>query len=143
MSTPPSPAPAPAGPATLLSDPVKAWRDWFVRNEREWSEALTRLMKDDGVARAVGQEINTALHAQQMLAQGMATPLALLNLPTRDDVVALGERIGQLEDAVARIEAALVQALRAGAAGTAGTAHAPARTRQPPKAAKASAARRR
>lgn len=135
MKKPPSPPPASTPDptaATMLTDPVKAWRDWFVRNERDWSESLTRLMKDDGVARAVGQEINTALHGQQMLTQSMATPLAMMNLPSRDDLVALGERIGQLEDAVARIEAALVQALHAGAPDA---TRKPARTRKPAKAA--------
>jgi hypothetical protein len=44
-------------------DPMQAWREWFVQSEREWSEALTRLMKEDTTARAVGQEINAALYA--------------------------------------------------------------------------------
>jgi hypothetical protein len=96
-------------PAPSTPDPLKAWRDWFVKNEREWSESLTRVMKEEAVARAVGQEINAALYSQQMLTQGMAGPLAAMNMPTRDDVNALGERLGRLEDAVARLEATLVQ----------------------------------
>ena len=90
-------------------DPMKGWRDWFIQSEREWSEALTKLMKDDVSARAIGQQIHAALHQQQMLTQGMASPLAMLNMPTRDDLVGLAERLGRLEDAVARIEAGLVQ----------------------------------
>jgi hypothetical protein len=62
-------------------------------------------MKDDNVARAVGQEIHAGLHRQQMLAQAMAGPLAAMNVPTREDLVAIGERIGRLEDAIARVEA--------------------------------------
>jgi hypothetical protein len=64
-------------------DPMKAWREWFVQSEREWSEALTRLMKEDATARAVGQEINTALYAQQMLKQGMGGSLTMMNVPRR------------------------------------------------------------
>ena len=112
-------------------DPLKAWRDWFVENERTWSESLTRIMDTEPVSRAVGREINAGLHTQQMLTQGMATPLAMMNLPTRDDVVALGERVGRLEDAVARVEAALVQMRNAGAP-IAQPALKPARTRKPP-----------
>jgi hypothetical protein len=111
-------------------DPLKAWRDWFVQNERQWSESLTQILKSEPVARTVGQEINASLYRQQMMTQGMATPLQAMNVPTRDDVVALGERIGQLEDAVARIEALLVRMRSA----TEPTAK-PARTRKPaPKA---------
>src|SRR5438094_2753036 len=90
-------------------DPMKAWREWFIKSEREWSESLTKMMKNDVVARTVGQEINANLYRQQMMKQGMAGPLAMMNMPTRDDVTALAERLGRLEDAVARVEAGLVQ----------------------------------
>jgi hypothetical protein len=90
-------------------DPMKAWRDWFVQSEREWSESLTRMMKEDTTARAVGQEINAALYAQQMLKQGMAGSMAMMNMPTQDQLSALAERLGNLEDAVARVEVGLGQ----------------------------------
>ncbi|MBH1965577.1 MAG: hypothetical protein I8H77_14640 [Comamonadaceae bacterium] len=90
-------------------DPLKTWREWFVKNEREWSESITKLMKDETVAQSMGQEINAAIHRQQMFTQGLASPMASMNIPSRADVVALGERIGHLEDSVARVEAALVR----------------------------------
>lgn len=95
-------------PAPRL-DPMAAWRDWFVQSERDWSEALTRLMKDDATAKAVGQEINKALYAQQMLKQGMAGPMAMMNVATQDQLATLAERLGGIEDAVARIEVSLAQ----------------------------------
>ena len=118
-------------------DPMKAWRDWFVKNERDWSESITRMIKDDSVSSALGQELKAQLYQQQAFAKSMAGPMARMNLPTRDELVALGERIGQLEDAVARVEALLVQA-------QAGSAHAPPkppRTRKAPRASKTGAAR--
>jgi hypothetical protein len=108
-----------------FTDPLKGWRDWFVQSERDWSEQLTRLMKDDNVARMLGQEIHAGLHKQQMLAQSLAGPLAAMNVPTREDLVAIGERIGRLEDAVARVEALMTR--KAPSAG-----QRPARTRKPP-----------
>jgi hypothetical protein len=54
--------------------------------------------------------------------------MASMNLPTRDEMMALGERLGQLEDAVARVEALLVQTL-AGSATEASKK--PPRTRKP------------
>jgi hypothetical protein len=92
-----------------ILDPLKAWRDWFVQNERTWSEEITKVMKQDKVAETFGREINAALFRQQMLTQGIGASLSMLNLPTRDDIVALGERLGMLEDSVARQEAALTQ----------------------------------
>ena len=117
-------------------DWAKAWRDWFVQSERDWSEAVTRLLQDDNVSRTLGQEITAGLYRQQMLSQGMAGNLAMMNLPTRDEVVALGERIGRLEDAVARVEAGLVRI----AASAAPALSRPARTRQAAGAARRSSA---
>lgn len=131
MSRSPTPSPKPERPAAAF-DPVQAWRDWFVANERDWSESMTRLMKDDTVARSVGKEINSALLGQQMFTQQMASPLAAMNLPTREDMVALGERVGQLEDAVARIEAMMVQTRHAVPPDATSR---PLRTRTAPKAA--------
>jgi hypothetical protein len=113
---------------TVSLDPLKAWRDWFVQSERDWSEQLTRLMKDDNVARLLGQEIHAGLYKQQMLAQSLAGPLAALNVPTREDLVAIGERIGRLEDAVARVEALVTRQASA-------AAPRPTRTRKPAAAA--------
>jgi hypothetical protein len=111
-------------------DPLRAWRDWFIENERAWSESLTHIMNTEPVSRAVGQEINAALHAEKMMVQGMSAPMAMMNLPTREDVVALGERVGRLEDAVARVEASLVQMRSTTAAGA--TTRATPRTRKLP-----------
>ena len=106
-------------------DPMKAWRDWVVGSEREWSEAVSQITKNDAVARALGQEVNAAVYRQQMLTQSMAAPMAMMNMPTRDDIVALGERIGRLEDAVARVEAAVVNFKGAGTADVPRTRQAP------------------
>ena len=92
-----------------MFDPLKTWRDWFIQNERAWSEEITNIMKQDAVAETVGKEINANLFRQQLLTQGIGASLALLNLPTREDILALSERLGRLEDSVARQEAALNQ----------------------------------
>lgn len=113
-------------------DPMKAWRDWFVKNERDWSESLTRIIKDDAVSSALGQELKAQLYQQQAFSKSMAGPMAAMNLPTRDEVMALGERLGQLEDAVARVEALLVQSK----ASSATEAQKPPRTRKAPRTSK-------
>jgi hypothetical protein len=113
-------------------DPMKAWRDWFLKNERDWSASITRLIKEDSVSSALGQELKAQLYQQQALAKSMAGPMATMNLPTRDEVMALGERLGQLEDAVARVEALLVQTK----AGSTADAAKPPRTRKPQRTAK-------
>ena len=124
-----------------LADPLKGWRDWFVQSERDWSEQLTRLMKDENVARALGQEIHAGLYGQQMLTQTLAGPLAAMNVPTREDLVAIGERIGRLEDAVARVEALVTRQTSAAAPRPARTRKAPAKTPAKPTPSRRKAAR--
>ena len=110
-------------------DPMKAWREWFVKNERDWSEAITTMIKDDKVSRGLGQEFNASVIQRQALAKQTSGFMSSMNLPTREDFVALGERVGQLEDAVARVEALLVQ-LHAGQVVESAK---PPRTRQAPR----------
>jgi hypothetical protein len=119
-------------PANL--DPMKMWRDWFVKNERDWSESITRMIKDDSVSRSLGKEFNASLVQQQALTRSMAEFMAAMNLPTRDDLSALGERVGQLEDAIARVEALVVQLK----SGSAAAAPRPPRTRKAPRKSEAS-----
>jgi hypothetical protein len=107
-------------------DLLDSWREWFIQNERTWNEELTGMMKQNPVAQAIGKEINAALYGQEMLTQGMAASLALFNMPTRDDILALGERLGRLEDSVARQEASLVRLQNSALA----ESHAPPRTRK-------------
>jgi len=74
----------PAGKTPAPMDPLKAWRDWFVQNERQWSESLTQILKSEPVARTVGQEINASLYRQQMMTQGMAKELQQQIAPVGD-----------------------------------------------------------
>jgi hypothetical protein len=119
--------------SSIPMDPMRAWRDWFVKNERDWSASLAKVIKDDAVSKALGQGLKAQLYQQDAMAKSMAGPMASMNLPTREDVTALGERIGRLEDAVARVEALLVQARLQGAAAVSR----PPRTRKAPRAPKA------
>jgi ubiquinone biosynthesis protein UbiJ len=112
-------------PANL--EPMQAWREWFLKNERDWSESLARMIKTDAVSKTLGKELNAMLYSQQALAKSMAGPMAMMNLPTRAEMTALSDRFGRLEDAVARIEAALVQMNSAAGKG----AVQPPRTRKP------------
>ena len=111
-------------------DPMRAWRDWFVGGEKEWSDSLTRLMKDETVAKTMGQDFGAALHRQQLFAEVIGKALSALNLPSREEVLALGERLGRIEDTLAAVQASLTHLRRAGGAGTVAAGGRPPRTRQ-------------
>jgi len=117
-------------------DPMRAWRDWFVSVEQQWSENLTTLMKDERVARTMGKEFEASLHQHKMFAEAIGQVLASVNLPSREDVLNLGERMGKLEDGLASLQAEFVR-LRASLAPAHGgdetaSTTSPPRTRRPP-----------
>lgn len=115
---------------SLTLDPMRAWRDWFIGAEKQWSESLTRLMKDETVARSLGQDFEANLHRQKMFAEVVGQTLAAMNLPSRDEILALGERMGRIEDGLAAVQASLSQLNRARSAPVEAPAR-PPRTRKP------------
>lgn len=119
-------------------DPLRLWREWFVKSEKTWSDALTGIMGDDRFSKGMGRYMQEALHTHRMFSESMAQYLANLNIPSRADILDLGDRLGQIEDALASIQIELrAQRARLAALGSVagadeGGARKPARTKRPP-----------
>lgn len=119
-------------------EPLRLWSEWFQKSEKYWNEAVTGLLGNDRVAKSTGKYLQEALHAQRMFADAMAKYLANLNLPSRSDVLALSDRTGKVEDALARLQVEIRQLRRTlGERGLASSEETPPlrpkRTRRPPK----------
>jgi hypothetical protein len=118
-------------------DPFALWREWIVKSEQQWSEGLTKLMKDDRVAEAMGKQLQQARFLQKMFGEMMQPYLAGMNLPSRTDIESLEERLGKVEDALAALQAQFVQLrtaivkARAASADSAGGIPKLPRTRKP------------
>lgn len=123
-------------------NPMVLWREWFVKSEKAWSQALTEMMGDEKFSKGLGQFMQEALHSHRMFSEAMSQYLANLNLPSRSDVLDVSDRLGQIEDTLAAIQVELreqrIQLARANAIATHeedGATRAPvrpARTRRPP-----------
>ena len=128
-------------------NPVKMWRDWIVKSEAQWSEAVSQLLKDERTGGALNRQLDEMQLMHRQFSELAQASLAAANLPSRSDFEALDERMGRLEDGLAQLAAAvsqLSQVLAARATADGGsTAPAlvskPARTRRPPAAPAASA----
>lgn len=88
-------------------NPMSLWRDWFVKSEKAWSQALTDVMGDERFSKGMGRYMQEALHTHRMFSEGMSQYLANLNLPSRSDVLDIGDRLGQIEDTLALIQVEL------------------------------------
>lgn len=123
-------------------NPMALWRDWFVKSEKAWSQALTDMMGDERFSKGLGRYMQEALHTHRMFSEAMSQYLANLNLPSRSDVLDVSDRLGQIEDTLAAIQVELreqrIQIARALAPGRSSENAAeappvrPARTKRPP-----------
>ena len=121
-------------------NPMALWRDWFVKSEKAWSQALTELMGDERFSKGMGRYMQEALHTHRIFSESMSQYLANLNLPSRSDILELSDRLGQIEDTLAAVQVELreqriqlAQTRHAEAdPGTPSGGMRPARTRRPP-----------
>ena len=122
-------------------DPLALWRDWVANSERQWNSFLNNAMATDEFSQTMGRMMDVYLNVQKQMNEVMGRYLQLINVPTRNDVMAIGERLSQIEDRLVSIEDALGAARRASApAEAAGPANGPApaavrppRTKKPAK----------
>ena len=88
-------------------NPVRLWREWCVKSEKAWSQAMTDVMGDERFSKGMGRYMQEALHTHRMFSESMAQYLANLNLPSRQDILDLSDRMGQVEDALASVQVEL------------------------------------
>jgi acyl carrier protein phosphodiesterase len=94
-------------------NPQTLWRDWVVKSEQQWSEALSTLMKDERAGGALNTQVAQARMLQKQLGEMMHISLASSNLPSRSDIEALEERLGRVEDGLAALAAQISQLTQA------------------------------
>jgi polyhydroxyalkanoic acid synthase PhaR subunit len=117
------------------TDPLAMWRDWVARSEQQWNAFLNQAMATDEFSQTMGRYMDFYLNLQKGLNEAMSRYLQLVNVPSRQDVLALGERLSAIEERLGRIEGLVGrQAAPAVAPGPVGAdaARRPPRTKKPP-----------
>ena len=113
-------------------DPFAAWRDWLDQTERQLNNYFNQMMGTEQYARFLGQFGEFSLNMQKNMGEAMRGYFASLNLPTREDLAVLGERLHALEERVAAIERSSPSvALAGGGAAPASATSRPPRTKKP------------
>ena len=124
-------------PATL--DPLAHWRELVAQVEKGVNQFAGKAMASDGFAGGMNRLTWGPLVAKKLstdLANGIAQRM---NVPTRADMLALGERLQTIEDHLVEMRF-LIGQLQGAPGGGNGAAVQPRRTRKPPAAHTASAA---
>jgi polyhydroxyalkanoic acid synthase PhaR subunit len=92
---------------TTTPDPSAVWRDWMTQSERQWNEFFNQMMGTEEFSQNMGRNLDVFLHFQKTMSEAMGPYLTAMNVPTRTDVLALGDRLLAMENRLAAIEAQL------------------------------------
>jgi len=114
-----------------IKDPADAMRGAISRLEERVDSLATTLMGTEEFAGAANLAANLQLRAQKGMGDHMARQLAFFNMPSREDIAALGERLISMDDRLVRIETMLAR--MAGPAAQSSRPDRPPRTKNAPK----------
>ena len=116
------------------ADPFAMWRDWVSQSERQWNAFLNNAMSTDEFSQSMGRMMDVYLGMQKNMNETMGRYFSALNIPSRSDILGLGDRLGAIEDRLTSIESALTGLKAAKPAHNGETAAPrPPRTRKPDK----------
>ena len=120
------------------SDPFSAWRDWVNDSERQLNSFFNQLMGSDRYGQFLGRMTDMQIGMQKNTNEALTRFFTSLNLPTREDLAALNERLGAIEERLHAIAATLGAASEAesDAHGAGAATPRPPRTKRPSAAAR-------
>ena len=111
-------------------DPFALVRDLVAQIEKKVNEAANPIMTTDGFAKNANRLMSAALVAKKLAQDLTQRYFEALNVPSRTDLLLLGDRLQAIEDRMIGMEATLNR-LAGGGSGRPGLP-APVRTRRPP-----------
>jgi hypothetical protein len=124
-----------AGPKD--NDPLALWRDMLSQWETSVNALANKTMASDEYSSAMHGAMGMTLKMQETVKQFMTAYLAATNLPSRTEVLAIAERLGDVEARLERMNALLQRIADAQTTGAPAAAPArprPPRTKSPPAA---------
>lgn len=95
-----------------LLEPMRLWREWYQKSEKQWSEMLTEIMADEKFGKGFGHLFQEWLHAQHMISELIGQQLAAFNMPSRADILDVRDRLGEVEDGLGQLAAEIAQLRR-------------------------------
>jgi polyhydroxyalkanoic acid synthase PhaR subunit len=91
------------------TDPFAVWRDWVSQSERQWNAFLNNAMATDEFSKTVGQFMDVYVNMQKGMNEAMSRYLSSVNMPSRQDVLGLGDRLTAIEERLTAIEKSLAR----------------------------------
>jgi hypothetical protein len=114
-----------------INDPVALWQKMIGEMEKGFNSFATKAMETPEFSQAMNRAGGAAAGAQKQFGDLMEKYLLSLNLPSREQMTGIAERLQSIEGQLGEIRSMLNQ-MSAGSASQAGSAPRPPRTRRPP-----------
>jgi polyhydroxyalkanoic acid synthase PhaR subunit len=86
------------------ANPFELWKQIYEANERAWNSALEKAMASPNFAEAQGRLLESMLAAQKSVRDNTRTFLQAMNVPTREDIIHVGELISALEEKIDQLD---------------------------------------
>jgi hypothetical protein len=115
------------------NDPIAMWQKMVGEMEKGFNSFANQAMSSPEFSQAVNRAGGVAAGAQKQLGELMEKYLVSMNLPSRDQVTGLAERLQSVEGQIGEIKSMLSQmAASSGISQGSDTALRPPRTKRPP-----------
>lgn len=111
-------------------DPFAMWRDMLTKWETGVNEAANSNMASPEFSRFMNQAMGMSVRVRHGVGEMMSRYLETMNMPSRADVAALGERLRGIEEQIARLNM-VVERLATTAPGALPPLAGPPRTKRP------------
>jgi hypothetical protein len=115
------------------SEAFSSWRDWVSQSETQLNKLLNEVMATEGYTRILGGFTKVMVSMQKSTGESLERYFTALSLPTRSDVIDLGQRLSSIESRLSVMEEALSRLAPepAGAGTSAAALPRPPRTKKP------------
>src|ERR1700704_3757994 len=122
--------------ADKSNDPVAMWQNMLGEMEKGFNSFANQAMTSPEFSKVMNQVGSVGAGAQKQLGELMEKYLVSMNLPSRAQIVSMGERLQSIEGQLNEIRALLYQAQQTSGAPAGGpaTAPRPPRNKRPPPA---------
>lgn len=116
-----------------INDPVAMWQKMVGEMEKGFNTFANQAMSSPEFSQAMNRAGGVAAGAQKQLGELMEKYLVSMNLPSREQVTGLAERLQSIEGQIVEIKSMLSQmAVSSGVSRSSDTALRPPRTKRPP-----------
>jgi hypothetical protein len=115
-----------------INDPVALWQKMIGEMEKGFNSFATKAMESPEFSQAMNRAGGVAAGAQKQFGELMERYLVSMNLPSREQMTGIAERLQSIEGQLGEIKSMLSRMAASTGTSQAGAAPRPPRTKRPP-----------